>query len=112
MAKEARKMSLVSSPKFEQSRPYIFLLLAFILIEATGAFEQVMIYAAIPFLMGHFQMDAAALSWTVTLFLLVGAGTAAISSRLADLYGRKRVLARPHGHLGSRLAHQFRLRQL
>lgn len=85
-------MSLVSSQKFAQGRPYIFLLLAFILIEATGAFEQVMIYAAIPFLMGHFHMDAAALSWTVTLFLLVGAGTAAISSRLADLYGRKRVL--------------------
>ncbi|MFI5756284.1 MFS transporter [Streptomyces sp. NPDC051569] len=82
----------MSSPKLALNKSYIFLLLAFILIEATGAFEQVMIYAAIPFLMGHFHMDASALSWTVTLFLLVGAGTAAISSRLADLYGRKRVL--------------------
>jgi MFS family permease len=49
-----------------------------------------MYYVAIPTLMGAFNLDAAAISWGVTVFLLVGAGTAAISGRLGDIYGARR----------------------
>jgi MFS family permease len=68
------------------------IVLIFLLIEVTGVFEQTMIYVAIPTLMGVFKMDAAGISWAITVFLLVGAGTAAISGRLGDIYGRKKVL--------------------
>jgi MFS family permease len=83
-----------SSPSRAPSttRPYAVIAVIFILIEATGIFEQVMAYTAIPTLMRVFKMDAAGVSWVVTVFLLVGAGTAAISGRLADIYGRKKVL--------------------
>ncbi|WP_433347345.1 MFS transporter [Microtetraspora malaysiensis] len=64
----------------------------FILIEATGIFEQVMVYTAIPTLMKVFDLDAADVSWVATTFLLVGAGTTAISGRLGDMYGRKKIL--------------------
>ncbi len=73
-------------------RPYAVIVLIFLLIEVTGVFEQTMIYVAIPTLMGVFKMDAAGISWAITVFLLVGAGTAAISGRLGDIYGRKKVL--------------------
>ncbi len=72
--------------------PYGLIVLVFILIEATGVFEQVMIYTALPTLMEVFALDAVGISWSITIFLLVGAGTVAISGRLGDLFGRKRVL--------------------
>ncbi|UFS58791.1 MFS transporter [Subtercola endophyticus] len=62
------------------------------MIEATGIFEQVMVYTAIPTLMGVFNIDTATISWVITVFLLVGAATAAISGRLGDIYGRKKIL--------------------
>jgi MFS family permease len=73
-------------------RPYAVIVAIFMVVEVTGIFEQTMYYVAIPTLMGVFKMDAAGIAWGVTLFLLVGAGTAAISGRLGDIYGRKRVL--------------------
>jgi MFS family permease len=73
-------------------RPYAAIVAIFILIEATGIFEQVMVYTAIPTLMGVFKMDVAGISWAITVFLLVGTATAPISGRLGDLYGRRRVL--------------------
>lgn len=73
-------------------RPYPLIVAIFIFIEVTGVFEQTMIYVAIPTLMGVFNLDAAGISWAITVFLLVGAGTAAIAGRLGDIYGRKKVL--------------------
>ncbi|WP_054687357.1 MFS transporter [Microbacterium sp. No. 7] len=72
--------------------PYGVIVAIFLVIEITGVFEQTMMYVAVPTLMGAFGIDAAAVSWTITVFLLVGAGTAAIAGRLGDLYGRKKVL--------------------
>lgn len=71
---------------------YPLMIVLFIVIEATGVFEQAMIYVAIPHLMTSFGLDAAGISWSVTVFLLVGAGTVALAGRFGDLYGRKRVL--------------------
>jgi MFS family permease len=75
-----------------QVRPYALVVAIFLFIEVTGVFEQTMIYVAIPTLMGVFTLDAASVSWAITVFLLVGAGTAAIAGRLGDVYGRKKVL--------------------
>ncbi|NQX28098.1 MFS transporter [Microbacteriaceae bacterium VKM Ac-2854] len=75
-----------------RTRPYALIVAVFLLIEVTGIFEQTMIYVALPTLMGVFETDAATISWGITVFLLVGAGTAAISGRLGDIYGRKKVL--------------------
>lgn len=71
---------------------YSTIVAIFILIEVTGIFEQVMVYVAIPTLMGVFSIDAAQVSWAITVFLLVGAATAAVAGRLGDLYGRKKML--------------------
>ena len=73
-------------------RPYAAIVAIFILIEATGVFEQVMVYTAIPTLMGVFKVDVAGISWAITVFLLVGTATAPISGRLGDIYGRRKVL--------------------
>lgn len=75
-----------------QVRPYALIVAIFLFIEVTGVFEQTMIYVAIPTLMGVFSLDAAAISWAITVFLLVGAGTAAVAGRLGDIYGRRKVL--------------------
>ena len=73
-------------------RPYAVIVAIFILIEATGVFEQVMVYTAIPTLMRVFTLDAAGISWAITVFLLVGTATAPISGRLGDIYGHRKVL--------------------
>jgi len=83
-------MSTTATPT--QVRPFALIIAIFMIIELTPIFEVTMMYAAIPTLMGVFEADAATISWVVTIFLLVGAGTAAISGRLGDIYGRKRVL--------------------
>jgi MFS family permease len=72
--------------------PYWLIVTIFLFIEVTGIFEQTMLYVAVPTLMKAFVLDAATISWAITVFLLVGAGTAAIAGRLGDLYGRKKVL--------------------
>ncbi|UFS58752.1 MFS transporter [Subtercola endophyticus] len=85
-------MTSLTPPPSVKLRPYAVIVAIFMVIEFTGVFEQVMVYTAIPTLMKAFQLDAAAISWAVTVFLLVGAGTAAIAGRLGDIYGRKKVL--------------------
>ena len=74
------------------SRPFAVIVAIFMIIELTPIFEVTMMYTAIPTLMHAFEADASAISWVVTIFLLVGAGTAAIAGRLGDIYGRKKVL--------------------
>ncbi|WP_394551023.1 MFS transporter [Agromyces sp. MMS24-JH15] len=64
----------------------------FLVIELTPIFETTMISTALPTLMGVFEVDIATISWLITIFTLVGTGTAAIAGRLGDLYGRKRVI--------------------
>lgn len=73
-------------------RPFALIVAIFMVIELTPIFEVTMMYVAIPTLMATFDADASAISWVVTIFLLVGAGTAAIAGRLGDIYGRKKVL--------------------
>lgn len=73
-------------------RPFALIIAVFMIIELTPIFEVTMMYVAIPTLMVAFQADASAISWVVTIFLLVGAGTAAIAGRLGDIYGRKKIL--------------------
>jgi MFS family permease len=50
-----------------------------------------MMFAALPLISRDFGLSPAA--WTITIFLLVQAGTAAIGARLGDIYGRARILA-------------------
>lgn len=73
-------------------RPFGLLIAIFLIIELTPIFETTMISTAIPTLMGAFQVDITTISWLITIFALVGTATAAISGRLGDLYGRKRVI--------------------
>ena len=61
------------------------------LIELAAAFENAMIFSAVGKLIAVFH-DPSVAGWLVTVFMLVGAGTAVIAGRLGDLYGRRRVL--------------------
>ncbi|GAA4667776.1 MFS transporter [Frondihabitans cladoniiphilus] len=76
----------------QRARPYALIVIVFIVIEATGIFEQLMVYVALPTLERVLDIDIAAVSWTITVFLLVGAGTVALVGRLGDVYGRRRML--------------------
>jgi MFS family permease len=73
-------------------RRYAAIVAIFIIIEATEIFETVMMYTAVPKLMGVFKLDVAGISWAITVFLLMGTAVAPIAGRLGDLYGRRRVL--------------------
>ncbi|MCZ9881953.1 MFS transporter [Arthrobacter sp. B2a2-09] len=73
-------------------RPFGLIVAIFMIIELTPIFEVTMVFAAIPTLMAAFKADASAISWVITIFLLTGAGTAAIAGRLGDIYGRKKIL--------------------
>ena len=72
--------------------PYGLLIFVFLVAEATAGFELSMISVAIPHFIVSFHSDLVTVSWVVTAFILVGAGSAAIGGRLGDMYGRKRVL--------------------
>ncbi|MFT4306599.1 MAG: MFS transporter [Microbacterium sp.] len=74
------------------TRPFGLLVTIFLVAELTPIFETTMMSTALPTLMTAFDADTATISWVITIFLLVGAGTAAIAGRLGDSYGRKRVL--------------------
>lgn len=69
-----------------------YLLIATLMVaELVTIFEGSMIYAA----MGSFYAtfgDPITVGWTLTAYLLVSASTAVVSGRLADMYGRRRVL--------------------
>lgn len=72
------------------ARPAL-ILLALCLCEFTASFESVMVYAALPSLIGVFG-DANKAGWLVTGHLIVGAGSALIAARMGDLRGRKKVM--------------------
>jgi len=73
-----------------QNRPAL-ILLALCLCEFTSSFESVMVYAALPRLIGVFG-DPNKAGWLVTGHLIVGAGSALIAARMGDLRGRKKVM--------------------
>ncbi|MFT4259698.1 MAG: MFS transporter [Microbacterium sp.] len=73
-------------------RPFALLVAIFLVMELTPIFETTMIATGLPTLMNAFQIDITAASWLITIFTLVGAGTAAIAGRLGDIYGRKRII--------------------
>ncbi|ROO87273.1 MFS transporter [Actinocorallia herbida] len=75
-----------------KARPFLAVLLTMMLIEGAGIFEQSMVLGGIPFFAEHFQADLVAVSWIITIFVLVGAVSAVVAGRLGDLYGRRRVL--------------------
>ncbi|RAY16325.1 MFS transporter [Actinomadura craniellae] len=75
-----------------KTRPFIVVLLTLMLIEGASIFEYAMILGALPFFAEHFQTDIVAISWTLTVFILVGAAASVVAGRLGDVYGRKRVL--------------------
>ncbi|MEU1981726.1 MFS transporter [Nocardia sp. NPDC019395] len=68
------------------------LLIALIAIEIFAVTETAMAFAAVPTFMRVFEADAAAVGWTTSAYLLVGAGSAATSGRLGDIFGRQKVL--------------------
>ncbi|MFC5752409.1 MFS transporter [Actinomadura rugatobispora] len=68
------------------------MLLTLIAVEVFAVTETAMAIAAIPTFMRVFEADAAAVGWTTTAYLLVGAGFAATSGRLGDIFGRRNVL--------------------
>lgn len=64
---------------------------ALVIAEITSTFEVSMAFAALPTLIRHFG-DPLGASWTITIFFIVSAGTAALFARMGDLYGRRRIL--------------------
>jgi MFS family permease len=73
-------------------RPFAFILTVLILAAVTSSFEATMMFTSLPSLEEQFGTDISTVSWVLTGFLLVGAASAAISGRLGDVFGRKRVL--------------------
>ena len=73
-------------------RTFTVVLIAVLLAAVVSTFESTMMYTALPALETDFNTDASAVSWVLTGFLLVGAASAAISGRLGDVFGRKRVM--------------------
>lgn len=71
-------------------RPWVLIMLVLILVEITSAFETGMMFGALATISREFR-DPVGAGWLVTAFLLVGAGSAALTSRFGDMYGRKRV---------------------
>ena len=69
----------------------IRILLILVIAEITSAFEGSMVYAALPAMMRQYG-DPGAVGWVVTGYLLVATATAAVGSRLGDLFGRSRLL--------------------
>jgi len=67
------------------------ILIVLVIAEITSAFEVGMMYAALATVMREFR-DPAGTGWLITGFLLVGSVSAALCSRLGDLYGRKRLV--------------------
>ena len=73
------------------SAGYLRLLLVILAItEINSAFEVGMVYGVIGSLVREF--GAAAAGWVISSFLLTGAISAALGSRLGDIFGRRRVV--------------------
>lgn len=70
----------------------ILLIAALMAIEVFAVLETSMAFAAIPTFIREFQVDTAAVGWTATSYLLVGAAVAATAGRLGDIFGRRKIL--------------------
>jgi MFS family permease len=66
------------------------LLPVLVIAEITSSFEVSMMYAAMATLLREFG-DPAGVGWLITAYLLVGSVSAALCSRLGDLFGRRRL---------------------
>lgn len=66
------------------------LLPVLVIAEITSSFEISMMYAAMATLLREFG-DPAGVGWLITAYLLVGSVSAALCSRLGDLFGRRRL---------------------
>ena len=75
----------------EDSRRWLVILIVLAFAEVTTSFEVGMMYGALATLMREFN-DPVGAGWLITAFLLVGAVSAALCSRLGDLYGRRRLV--------------------
>lgn len=73
-------------------RPLGLVIIILMLVAIVSSFESTMMYTALPGLIVGFNSSQSEVSWVLTGFLLVGAASAAISGRLGDIFGRKRVL--------------------
>jgi MFS family permease len=70
---------------------WLAILVVLVIAEITSAFEVGMMFGALATVMREFR-DPVGTGWLITAFLLVGAVSAALCSRLGDLYGRKRLV--------------------
>ena len=66
------------------------LLPVLVIAEITSSFEVSMMYAAMATMLREFG-DPAGVGWLITAYLLVGSVSAALCSRLGDLFGRRRI---------------------
>lgn len=66
------------------------ILLVLALTEINSAFEVGMVYGVIGSLVREFGASSA--GWVITSFLLAGAISAAVGSRLGDIFGRRRIV--------------------
>lgn len=83
---------ITASPSTEfSSRKLLGILLILILVEINSAFEVGMMYGILATLVREFG-DPVGVGWLLTGFLLVGAASSALCSRLGDIYGRRRVV--------------------
>jgi MFS family permease len=83
-------MNTGPSPAAERASA-AWLLTALVLAEVVSAVESTMIFGALRSLYRDLG-DPVTVGWTITAFLLVAAASAAICSRLGDIYGRRRML--------------------
>lgn len=80
------------NPTSATRKTFTVVLIAVLLAAVVSTFESTMMYTALPALEADFHADASSVSWVLTGFALVGAASAAISGRLGDVFGRKRVM--------------------
>jgi MFS family permease len=80
-----------TTPSSTEPTRWLAILIVLVIAEITSAFEVGMMYGALSTLMREFR-DPVGTGWLITAFLLVGAVSAALCSRLGDLYGRKRLV--------------------
>ena len=83
---------LTAEVRVRSQRPLGYVIAILMLVAIVSSFESTMMYTALPTLIKDFNSSESAVSWVLTGFLLVGAASAAISGRLGDIFGRKRVL--------------------
>lgn len=72
-------------------RSHWLMLGALMVAELAGTYETAMVYAALPTLFRVFD-DVVGVTWLITIYMLVGAAFAVISSRLGDIFGRAQML--------------------